>query len=206
MIKRVFDFIASLIVLIFLSPLFIIFSILIKLDSHGPAFFCQVRIGKAFKPFRFYKFRTMVVDAEKKGLSITKEGDLRITRIGGFLRKYKLDELPQLFNVLKGDISIVGPRPEVVKYVEIFRQDYKDILTVKPGITDYATIEFRDEEGVLKKYDNPEEGYIQEVLPIKIRLYKRYINEKSFLTDIRLIILTLWRIVRNNPVSNEHMH
>lgn len=195
-IKRAFDFIVSFISLIFLSPLFAGLSILIKLDSPGPIFYSQIRIGKDFKPFRFYKFRTMVIDAEKKGSSITSGGDPRITNTGRYLRKYKLDELPQLINVLKGDVSIVGPRPEVAKYVEIFKQDYREILKVKPGITDYATIEFRDEEGVLKKYDNPEVGYIEEVLPRKIELYKKYINEQKFWVDMRLILLTLIKIIR----------
>ena len=137
----------------------------------------------------------MVDDAERQGASITARGDMRITRIGKILRKKKIDELPQLFNVLKGDMSLVGPRPEVPEYVELFRKDYEKILKIKPGITDFATIEFRDEEDVLKKYSDPEDGYVKEVLPRKIELYKRYINEMSFSTDMKLIFKTLWRIV-----------
>lgn len=137
----------------------------------------------------------MVDDAEKQGASITARGDTRVTKVGDLIRKTKIDELPQLYNVLKGDMSFVGPRPEVSKYVELFREDYIEILKIKPGITDYATIEFRDEEDVLKKYADPEEGYIKEVLPRKIELYKRYISEMSFSTDIKLIFKTLLRIV-----------
>jgi len=143
-----------------------------------------------------FKFRSMVMNAPEKGPAITIGGDPRITKIGRFLRKTKLDELPQLINVLNGDMSIVGPRPEVEKYVEMFKDDYKVILQVKPGITDYATIEFRDEEDVLKKFQNPEDGYIKEVLPKKIELYKKYIKDKGFFTDMKLVLLTLWKIVK----------
>ena len=136
----------------------------------------------------------MVDDAERQGASITARGDVRVTKVGNLIRKTKIDELPQLYNVLKGDMSFVGPRPEVSRYVELFKEDYIEILKIKPGITDYATIEFRDEEDVLKKYANPEEGYIKEILPRKIELYKRYISETSFSTDIKLIFKTLLRI------------
>ena len=138
----------------------------------------------------------MIVDASQKGLSITAGDDPRITKIGKLLRKTKIDELPQLINVLKGDMSIIGPRPEVLKYVNMFRDAYKEILKIKPGITDFATIEFRDEESVLKKYSNPEDGYIKEVLPRKIELYKKYIKQMGLFTDIKLIFLTLWKIVK----------
>lgn len=194
--KRLFDIISSCIGLLFLLPLFFAIAIIIKLGSHGPIFFKQKRMGRNFKPFLLYKFRSMVADAPKKGPTITAGGDPRITKIGRFLRKTKIDELPQLFNVLKGDMSIVGPRPEVERYVEMFRDDYESVLSVKPGITDYATIEFRDEEGVLKKYADAEMGYIKEVLPLKIQLYKRYIRNKGFLTDLKLIFLTFWKIIR----------
>lgn len=196
MMKRVFDIISSCIVLFLLLPLFMVIAIFIKLDSKGTVFFKQKRMGRNFRPFMLCKFRSMVMDAPKKGLAVTSGGDPRITKIGRFLRKTKLDELPQLINVFNGDISIVGPRPEVEKYVEMFKDDYKEILQVKPGITDYATIEFRDEEDVLKKFQNPEDGYIKEVLPKKIELYKRYIKGKGFFVDMKLIFLTLWKIVR----------
>jgi lipopolysaccharide/colanic/teichoic acid biosynthesis glycosyltransferase len=137
----------------------------------------------------------MVADAELKGQLITSSEDPRITRAGKFLRCYKLDELPQLLNVFIGDMSIVGPRPEVPRYVEMFRDQYKDVLTVKPGITDYAAIEFRDEESLLKQYTNPEDGYIKEVLPKKIDLYKKYLMERSIKTDIKVILLTLKKIM-----------
>ncbi len=140
----------------------------------------------------------MVIDADRSGALITAKGDRRITPAGRFLRRTKLDELPQLINVLAGNMSIVGPRPEVAKYVEMFRDDYyNEILAVRPGITDYAAIEFRDEETVLKRFPSPEEGYIREVLPRKIALYKKYVREMSFLTDLQLIFLTFWRIIRS---------
>jgi len=196
MTKRLFDIISSCIVLLLLLPLFMVIAIFTKLDSKGPVFFKQKRMGRNFRPFMLFKFRSMVMNAPEKGPAITIGGDPRITKIGRFLRKTKLDELPQLINVLNGDMSIVGPRPEVEKYVEMFKDDYKVILQVKPGITDYATIEFRDEEDVLKKFQNPEDGYIKEVLPKKIELYKKYIKDKGFFTDMKLVLLTLWKIVK----------
>jgi lipopolysaccharide/colanic/teichoic acid biosynthesis glycosyltransferase len=192
----VFDFLATSVGLIFLIPLFLIVAILIKLQDRGPVFFRQKRVGKDFKPFYIYKFRTMVVNAEKIGPPITKGEDPRITPLGKFLRKFKIDELPQLFNVLKGEMSLVGPRPEVSKYVELFKEDYKKILKIKPGITDYAAIYFRNEEEILKKYPDPEEGYIKEVLPKKIKFYHQYLANISFLTDLKLIFLTLWKIIK----------
>jgi lipopolysaccharide/colanic/teichoic acid biosynthesis glycosyltransferase len=196
--KRGFDIIASLTGLIVLSPLFLITALLVKLSDGGPVFYRQSRIGQQFRPFLLLKFRTMVVDADRAGALITTKGDQRITPVGRFLRKTKLDELPQLINVLIGEMSIVGPRPEVAKYVEMFRNEhYNDILTIKPGITDYAAIEFRNEETLLKGFHSPEEGYIKEVLPRKITLYRRYVKEMSFFTDLQLIFLTFWRIVRS---------
>lgn len=194
--KRFFDVIVSFVGLIVIFPVFLVIFLLIKLTDKGPVFFKQTRIGESFKPFILIKFRSMVVNADKMGLEITTKEDPRITGIGRFLRKTKLDELPQLLNVLKGEMSFVGPRPEVAKYVELFRDEYREILKVKPGITDFATIEFRDEEGILKKYDKPDEGYCKEILPRKIELYKKYIKEKSFLTDLKLFLLTLREIVK----------
>ncbi|NPA40339.1 MAG: sugar transferase [Thermodesulfobacteria bacterium] len=195
--KRIFDFVVTSIGLLCLLPFFCIIGGLIKLQDKGPIFFKQKRVGKNFKPFYIYKFRTMIVNAEKLGPLVTKGEDPRITPIGKFLRKFKIDELPQLINVLKGEMSLVGPRPEVPKYVEIFKKDYENILKVKPGITDYASIYFRDEEEVLKNYPNPEEGYIKEVLPQKIKFYYKYLNEISFLTDLKLIFLTFWKIIKH---------
>jgi lipopolysaccharide/colanic/teichoic acid biosynthesis glycosyltransferase len=196
--KRIFDVATSIIGLIVLLPLFIIIAILIKLNDKGPIFYKQKRIGQNFKPFELLKFRTMVVNADKIGPAVTKDGDPRITKIGKFLRKTKLDELPQLWNVIRGDMSIVGPRPEVEKYIQYYEDDYKEILKVRPGITDYATIKFRNEEEILSKYDNTESAYIKYVLPEKIKLYKTYIKEISFLTDLKIIFWTLWRIVSKN--------
>lgn len=194
--KRIFDFTASLFGLIILSPFLLVVGILIYLSDGKPIFFKQRRIGKDFIPFDFIKFRTMVVNKEGFGPLVTQGNDPRITPLGRFLRKSKIDELPQLINVLKGEMSIVGPRPEVEKYVMMFKEEYKEILRVKPGITDYATIEFRDEETILNQYRDVEEGYIKEILPRKIELYKKYISEIGFLTDIKLILKTLLRIIK----------
>jgi lipopolysaccharide/colanic/teichoic acid biosynthesis glycosyltransferase len=198
MLKRGFDILCSLVGIVILFPLFILIGILIKIDSKGPIIFKQIRIGKNFKPFTLYKFRTMIIDSAKNSLLLTVDNDPRITKIGRFLRKTKLDELPQLFNVLKGDMSIVGPRPEVQRYVSMFEKDYREILTIKPGITDYASIEFRNEENILRRYNDVEEGYIKEILPAKIALYKRYLKEKSFLTDLKIIFLTLYRVIKGS--------
>jgi lipopolysaccharide/colanic/teichoic acid biosynthesis glycosyltransferase len=192
--KRLFDITFSSLGLLLCLPLFGVIALLIKLDSKGPVFFRHERVGKHFVPFHVCKFRTMVTDSVKKGPSITSENDSRITSVGRLLRKTKLDELPQLWNVLKGEMSFVGPRPEVSKYVTMFSEDYNDILKVRPGITDYASIDFRNEEKVLSNYNDPEEGYIKEVLPAKIALYRKYLSEKGFFTDAKLILLTLLKI------------
>jgi len=189
--KRFFDFIASLIGLIVLSPFLFIIAIWIKLSSKGPIFYVQKRVGKNFKEFNLYKFRSMIIDADKKGLLVTSGDDPRVTKVGRFIRKYKIDELPQLFNVLKGDMSLVGPRPEVKKYVDLKRDDYKKILSIKPGITDNAAIEFVNEEDLLKQFEDKEKAYLKEILPKKIELYKQYINNISFKNDIKLILDTV---------------
>ena len=192
--KRIFDFIASLIGLILLSPFLVIIGVLVKISDKGPVFYRSKRVGQNFKPFYLLKFRTMVVNAEELGPSITKGGDQRITKIGKFLRKYKLDELPQLWNVVKGELSLVGPRPEVEKYISFYKDDYKEILKIRPGITDYAAIKFKNEEEILAKFEDVEKAYIENVLPEKIKLYKTYLNEIGFLTDLKLIFKTLWGI------------
>ncbi len=196
MIKRVFDIVSSATVLTGISPFIFLIAIFIKISDRGPIFFSHTRVGKNFTPFKVHKFRTMVVDASQIGPAITAGNDSRITKFGRFLRKTKLDEIPQLFNVLKGDMSIVGPRPEVYKYVEMFPDEYQKILQVKPGLTDYATIEFRDEENILNKYNDPEAGYTREVIPAKIELCRKYLRDKGFFTDMKLIFFTLWKLIR----------
>ncbi len=193
--KRIFDITFSSIAIFLFFPLFIGIAILVKIDSFGPVFYRQRRIGKNFSPFFIYKFRSMVQDADKKGLQITAGGDSRVTRVGKILRKTKIDELPQLINVLKGDMSFVGPRPEVEKYVDFYHKEYESILRVRPGITDISSIVFRDEEGVLAAQDNPEEYYKNVLLPKKMELAREYIKKTSFFYDIKLIIETLIRIV-----------
>jgi lipopolysaccharide/colanic/teichoic acid biosynthesis glycosyltransferase len=195
MIKRSFDFLLAGLGLLLLLPLFGLVALLIKMDSPGPVFFRQERIGWLFRPFLIYKFRTMVQDAPLKGGLITAGQDPRITRIGRYLRKTKIDELPQLLNVLKGDMSFVGPRPEVRRFVELFDRDYKEILGVRPGITDLASIEYHQEEAVLGEAVNPEETYITKILPDKIRLAKEYLERSSFFFDLFLIMKTFFRII-----------
>ena len=189
--KRLVDIICSSIGVLFLSPLFVVVAVLIRLDSPGPVFFRQNRIGKDFRPFRIYKFRTMAADAEQQGAPITVGGDKRITRIGGYLRKYKIDELPQLFNVIKGEMSLVGPRPEIRKYVEQFRTDYAKLLTVRPGITDPASLHYSDEERLLASSTTWEDDYLGKVLPEKIRLSSGYVDNHTIFTDLRLILKTI---------------
>lgn len=194
--KRIFDITASVVGLVILSPIFILISIFIKLDSRGPVFFRQIRVGLNKKEFKIFKFRTMVNDAEVKGRQITVGNDNRITNVGYFIRKYKIDEFPQLINVLKGEMSLVGPRPEVPSYVELYDEEQEQVLMVKPGITDYASIEFRNENEILGNSLNPEEEYIENIMPMKIELNLKYINEISVLTDIRLIFRTILCIIK----------
>jgi lipopolysaccharide/colanic/teichoic acid biosynthesis glycosyltransferase len=194
--KDIFDRICAVVGILILSPLFLLIAVAIKIDTPGDVVFRQKRVGHNRTLFNLYKFRSMVVDASKIGPQVTRGGDPRITRVGRILRDYKLDELPQLVNVLTGDISLVGPRPEVEKYVDMFWEDYQKILSVKPGITDYAALTYRNEEEVLSTFSDLEQGYIQEVLPRKIVLYYQYLSKVTFFEDLRIIFLTLWRIVR----------
>ncbi len=194
--KRLFDIFFSLIGLLFLSPLFVAVALLIKLGSEGSVFFRQERIGKNFESFRIYKFRTMAVGADKMGPLITVGGDKRITKIGKFLRKYKIDELPQLFNVLKGEMSFVGPRPEVKKYVQLFKSDYKKLLKIRPGITDPASIQYSAEETNLSLSKSWEEDYIKKILPEKIKLSLHYLDNHNFITDLKLILITVLKTLR----------
>lgn len=194
-IKRLVDIIASSVGLIVLSPFLLIIAVALKIDSAGLVFFRQIRVGQFGKPFRIFKFRTMVSQAEKLGPQVSSGDDPRITRVGRVLRKYKLDELPQLINVLKGEMSFVGPRPEVPRYVEAYKDDYLEILTVKPGITDFASLEFKDENELLKNAEDPEKKYLEEILPVKIGFYRKYLKEQSLKTDLTLILKTLLSII-----------
>lgn len=194
--KRIFDLVCASAGVVLLAPLYLVVALLVKLDSPGPAFFRQTRVGQHGRPFAIYKFRTMCLNAEARGAQVSSGDDPRITRVGRVLRRYKIDELPQLFNVLAGEMSLVGPRPEVPRYVAAFPDDYREILTVKPGITDYASLEFKDENELLKAAEDPEAKYLGEILPVKIGFYKRYLREQSLGTDLRLIMLTLAGIVR----------
>lgn len=194
--KRFFDIIFSFTGLIVLFPFFFFFSILIVIDSGFPVFYLQKRVGKGGKDFTLFKFRTMKKNADQFGLLTVGEKDTRITAMGYFLRKYKIDELPQLFNVLKGDMSLVGPRPEVRKYVEMYSEEQKKVLSVKPGITDYASIKYSHENAMLEKSENPEQFYVNEVMPSKIELNLKYILEQNFFTDIKILLRTVLKIFR----------
>ncbi len=192
-----FDILLSGIGLIILSPIFLTLSIWIKLDSEGPVFYKQKRVGKDNVDFLLYKFRSMITDADKKGLLITVGGkDPRVTKSGYFIRKYKLDELPQLINVVWGDMSLVGPRPEVRKYVELYNNEQRKVLTVKPGITDYASIEYIDENKILGESEDPEKTYIEIIMPEKIRHNMKYINNKSLKEYFKIIFFTFMKILQ----------
>src|SRR5215467_1487786 len=193
--KRSFDLVVSLLALIALSPVFAITALLIKIDSKGPVFFRQERIGKGLRTFFIWKFRTMVTDAPFKGGQLTVGEDPRITRIGRVLRRTKIDELPQLINVLRGEMSLVGPRPEVPRYVALYRSDYEQILRVPPGITDLASLKYRDETSVLMLASDPEHEYVTRVLPDKIELAKQYVRQSSFVFDMSLIAKTVGRVI-----------
>ncbi len=192
--KRVFDAIISSLGLLLLGPVFLIVALMIKLDSRGPVFFKQARIGREFRSFFIYKFRTMIADAASRGGTLTVGSDPRITRVGAVLRTTKIDEIPQLINIFKGDMSFVGPRPEVLEFVELFRSDYEEILRVRPGLTDLASLKYRNEAMALAQAEDPHEDYLKRVLPDKIRLAKEYIRRSSFLFDLGLIIKTLVRL------------
>ena len=195
MLKRSFDIVSSLIGIILLLPILSILWLCIRLESRGGGFYRQVRVGKDGVDFLLWKFRTMQSGSDKKGLLTIGGRDSRVTRIGYYLRKYKLDELPQLINVLVGEMSIVGPRPEVRKYVELYSPDQRKVLSVKPGITDYASIEYSNENELLAQSENPEKTYIEEVLPAKLELNQKYLNEQGFFTDIKIIFHTFRKIV-----------
>lgn len=188
--KRLFDIIASGLGLLILSPLFLILAIWIKLDSKGPVFYRQVRVGRGNKNFRIYKFRSMRMGADKQGLITIGGKDPRVTRSGYFIRRFKLDEFPQLINVFIGNMSLVGPRPEVRKYVNMYTPEQIHVLDVRPGITDMASIHYRNENELLEKSSNPEKYYVEVVMPDKLKINLEYVAHHSFLGDIEIIFKT----------------
>ncbi|MEW5804095.1 MAG: sugar transferase [bacterium] len=196
MAKRIFDLVFSSIGLLILLPVFLILAVLIKFDSRGPVFFRQERVGRFGQVFRIHKFRTMTVQTGQGGPLITTSGDSRITRVGRILRTYKLDELPQLIDVVMGNMSLVGPRPEVPRYVRYYPEEIREaVLSVPPGITDFAAIEFKDENDMLNLSEDPEQEYIKKILPVKLAYYQKYIRERSLWLDFVLILRTIESIV-----------
>lgn len=193
--KRIFDILASGFGLLVLSPIFLIMAIWIKLDSNGPVFYRQMRVGRHNKDFRIFKFRSMRVGSDKGSLVTIGGRDPRITRSGYFIRKFKLDELPQLINVFVGDMSLVGPRPEVRHYVDFWTEEQMHVLDVRPGITDPASIKFRNENELLETAEDPEKYYIEVIMQEKIKLYLEYVEKTSFWYDIKLIFKTFWVII-----------
>ncbi|MBR5782434.1 MAG: sugar transferase [Bacteroidales bacterium] len=194
--KRIFDIIASGLGLVVLLPVFLLISIWIKLDSKGPVFYRQVRVGKNNKDFKIFKFRSMYVDSDKGSLVTIGGRDPRITRSGYFIRKYKLDELPQLMNVFVGDMSLVGPRPEVRHYVNYWTEEQMHVLDVRPGITDPASIKYRNENELLEGAEDPEKYYIETIMQEKIKLYLEYVEKSSFFYDMKIIFKTFWTIIK----------
>lgn len=192
--KRLFDIITSFIFLLLLSPLLIIFSIWIIIDSKGGIFFGQSRVGRDNKNFKMFKFRTMRPGSDAKGLLTVGDRDPRVTNAGHILRKTKLDELPQLINILKGDMSVVGPRPEVRKYVDLYNAEQMQVLNVRPGLTDYASLEYINESEILGKSSDPDKTYIESIMPAKLALNIRYIQEQSLGTDLKIIFKTISKI------------
>lgn len=193
--KRFLDLFLSLIGLFLLAPIFLVIIIIVSIESKGGPFYTQERIGKNGQPFNLFKFRSMKINADKEGLITVGAHDSRITQSGRFLRKFKLDEFPQLFNVLAGEMSIVGPRPEVAKYVEMYTPEQRKVLSVLPGLTDYASLEYFEENELLAKSENPEKTYIEEVLPEKIQLNLQYIEDQSTSTDLKIILKTIGKIL-----------
>lgn len=194
--KRLFDILISGLGLFALSPLFILVAIWIKLDSEGPVFYKQSRVGKGNKDFQLYKFRSMVTQADMNGLLTVGDHDSRVTRAGYFIRKYKLDELPQLINVFRGEMSLVGPRPEVRKYVDMYTPEQMHVLDIRPGITDIASIKYRNENDLLAKAENPEQYYIDVIMQDKLRINLEYVKHNSLLNDFKMILDTFVAILR----------
>ena len=192
---RFLDFIFSLLGIILLFPVFLVLYFDVRVESKGGWFYKQLRVGRGGTDFYVYKFRSMRIGADKQGLITVGGRDPRITQVGYFIRKYKLDELPQLFNVLKGDMSLVGPRPEVRKYVELYTDEQRKILSVRPGITDYASIEYVDENTILGQADDADKAYVERILPDKIQYNMKYINHRSVKEYFKIIFLTIWSII-----------
>ena len=190
--KRLFDITASFFGILILSPLLIFIGLWVGLSSKGGVFYKQIRVGKNNKDFKLYKFRSMRVNSDKQGLLTVGSKDSRITKAGYFIRKYKIDELPQLFNVLKGDMSFVGPRPEVRRYVDLYSKEQMKVLSVRPGITDPASIKYRNENDILSSASNPEQYYIQHIMPDKLKINIDYINTRTFIKDIKIIFQTIF--------------
>jgi lipopolysaccharide/colanic/teichoic acid biosynthesis glycosyltransferase len=191
-LKRLFDILFSAFVLLGLSPLLVAIAVWVKLTSPGPVFFRQSRVGQHGKEFKIFKYRTMVIDAQSKGPQITIGADSRITTAGVLLRKYKLDELPQFLNVLRGEMSVVGPRPEVPRYVSLYPANLRNIvLSVRPGITDSASVTYRSESELLAQSANPEKTYVDDILPKKLQMYKSYVENQSLIGDLLIIIRTI---------------
>ena len=195
MLKRLFDIFMSLAFIIILLPVFIIISIWIMIDSRGGVFYLQSRVGKNNRDFRMYKFRSMRPESDTLGLLTIGDHDPRVTRAGKFLRKTKLDELPQMLNILKGNMSFVGPRPEVRKYVELYSAEQMKVLSVRPGLTDYASLEYIDEDSILGQSDDPDRVYITVIMPAKLELNLKYIRERSFTTDLTIMMKTFLKII-----------
>lgn len=193
---RLFDILISFFGLLVLSPVLIIVALIIVIDDPGPVFYRQLRVGRYGRDFRIFKFRSMRVNADKAGLITVGDRDPRVTRAGYYIRKYKIDELPQLLNVLIGDMSLVGPRPEVRRYVDLYTDEQRRVLSVRPGITDYASIEYVDENRLLAASDNPDKTYIDEIMPAKIALNMRYINHPTLGEYLRILFLTIKAILR----------
>lgn len=193
---RIFDIVISFFGLVVLSPVLIIVALIIVIDDPGPVFYRQLRVGRYGRDFRIFKFRSMRVNADKAGLITVGDRDPRVTRAGYYIRKYKIDELPQLLNVLIGDMSLVGPRPEVRRYVDLYTEEQRRVLSVRPGITDYASIEYVDENRLLAASDDPDSTYIHEIMPAKIALNMRYINHPTLGEYLRILFLTIKAILR----------
>ena len=194
MAKRLFDIVSSGIGLLCLAPVFVVMAIWIKLDSRGPVFYRQTRVGRYGRDFRIFKFRSMRVGSDKGRQITVGEKDPRITRFGYFIRRYKIDELPQLINVFLGDMSIVGPRPEVRKYVDLYSEEQREVFQVRPGITDLASIKYRNENELLSQVDDPDTYYIDVIMPDKLTINLEYIRHQSFMGDIKIIFNTLFKI------------